>query len=269
MGRPKKVRSSKDDAKPHRIWEFTDWKAFDDQGEWLPERKAKWMRNAEPDMCRKLMLAREKAPTTGAYHAQGRMTFVTPHSFAYVTKLFGCHVEITVATDDWSYFNKLDESVMIDVDFRKKGQRSVFQMQRAMIADGATVRECIDLAGANFQSIRSAEVLMEYVETRRPIGAVEVFDDMTLSEVYEVESDVYMPPVGPLHSWTGYDAHPAVVIDCVLHSVDLVTLQRLIAPWPFKVNTKRGCRQALYTRIYVLRPPVGYHPPSRVSDCRI
>ncbi len=258
MGRPKKIREKGDDGKSHRIWEFTDHKVFDEDGNPVPERMAKWERMAKPDMCKKLMLAREQCPTTGKWHAQGRQSFPVAHSFEYVRKLYGCHCEVTVASDDWSYFNKLDESIIIDVDFRRQGQRNVFKDQLGMIKEGATMSECIHLDGANAQSVRSAEILMEYLEKPRPVGPIEVIYGLTLAEVHQASPAVYTPPPGPLYNWSGYDGHTAVCIDCSLHEVSVLFLLTLTGSLPFRVHTKRGCRQARYTRIYVLNPPDGY-----------
>lgn len=260
MGRPKKVRDSKDDGKAHRIWEFTDYALFDSEGEIIPDRWQRYLRLMEPDMCKKLIAVIELCPTTGRKHLQGRLACINPHKFEFMRKLFS-HCEVTACTDDWSYFAKLDSKPLIDVDHRRQGKRSIFETQKEMITSGCTVRDCIALPGANMQSIRSAEILQEYLEPPRAYGDVKPYFVPSLDAIKE--KHLYRPPVDGEHLrfWTGYDGHEAVVIDCTLHHIDASTLRAWIGPHPFLVNTKRGCRQALYKRIYVIRPPECFQSP--------
>ena len=57
---------------------------------------------------------------------------------------------------------------ILDYDDRHQGRRNIFTEQKAAIEKGATIRDCIDMGGANVQSIRSAELIMKYKEPERP-----------------------------------------------------------------------------------------------------
>ena len=202
---------------------------------------------------------------SGYKHGQFRMIFYCPMRFASVQKLLGpdVHLEETICTQDDNYTRKWGSEVIISYDNRNQGKRCIFKDQAQLIKDGATIRECIDLPGANAQSVRSAEILMAYIEPPRPVAAIEVLYSETnqLEAIYSREgSNLYRPPVTGqrLDFWTGYDAHASVVIDCALHQVCPKTLRQWISPCPFLINTKGGARQARYTRIYVIRPPEAF-----------
>lgn len=244
-GRPRKERDANDDGKTHRIWDITDWDLF--QGEALNEdRFARWKRLSEPDCTRKLMVAKELSPKTQRLHGQCRVSFNVPHTFDYVRKLFPeSHVEVTVATNDWSYFLKFDSSLMLDIDNRRQGQRNIFKDQLEAIKTGSNVRDCMELPGANFQSVRSAELLMKYHEpphpgTSRTVQYVSKSDDWTWTpDKYVLRSKQY---------WDGYDAHSTLVINQGVCNFTRSELSQIMSSCPHTVSFGR---QARWTNIII------------------
>ncbi len=238
-GRPRKVRHENDDGASHRIWDITDWALFDTEGNLDEARLARWKRLSEPDCTRKLMIAKEIAPNMLNLHGQARVSFNCPHSFVYVTKLFASlHVEVTKATDDWSYFLKFDSEILIDVDNRKQGQRNVFKQQLEVIKNGGTVRDCMELPGANYQSVRAAELLMKYHEPPRPQAPRTV--QYTPPTEWSWTPDSYV--VRSKAYWDGYDAHSTIVINNLVCKYTIPELAQIIGVQPHTVSHGRQAR---------------------------
>lgn len=242
-GRPKKVRDKNDDGKAHYIWEFTDNPLYDQDGNRDETRFARFQEWAkDPSCCKKMMMAEETAPTTGKKHGQGRVSFRRAHTFDYVSKLFG-HVEVTVCTDDWSYFRKLDSVLLINEDHRQQGRRNVFKEQLEAIKAGANQRECALLEGANYQSNRGAELSLNLFEPERPHAP---------REVELVHSQELLPAgiyrLNDMRFWNGYDAHESVFINQSVCKLTVPQLKMVCGPAPFRVG--RG-RQARFTKVYL------------------
>lgn len=245
-GRPKKPVDEKEQS---RAWDFTDFHIHD-------EGRFDWWKSLEYSL---LHISEEVCPDTQRIHAQARIIFRRNYRFAQLKKIFPPDVRFaaTKADADFNYGRKWNSKLLISDDNRSPGRRNVFTEQRDLIANGGSIRDCIACEGANLQSVRSAQILMEYIEPPRPIGDVEVIKIQDITEALTKETDLYQPPLGEkgLHFWPGYDAHAAVAIDCALHEPDIILLRRLCSPYPFKLNVKNGCRQARFTRLYLLRPP--------------
>ena len=241
---------SHDPIDQSRVWDFTDFTRGD-------ERLA-WWQNLEYNY---LFIAEENCPKTQRLHWQSRIIFKRMYRFAQLKKIFppDVHFEAAKAIQDFNYGKKWGSKIICEIDHRKKGARPIFGDQKKAIQDGATLRECIDLPGANWQSLRSAELCMSYLEPAREYGDIQVIWVNNGSEkfIYDKEPNLYKPPIDGDHLkyWTGYDAHEAVLIDCLAHKITVPTLRQWIGPAPFRLNTKGGCRQARYKRIYVQRPP--------------
>lgn len=249
MGRPRKVRAPGDDGKSHRIWDITDFSLFDDGDINLvnKERLAWWQEFSRPEFSKKLMIAAEEAEKTGRAHGQCRICFVQPHKEPYVRKLMGnSHTEITFYKDDWSYFHKWGTHLLVDTDTRQQGQRPTFQAQKALITEGATLRDCHDLAGVNFQVARSAELLIHYHEPPRPVAdrQIHVVDSCASpmpTNVYALELDS-----GP-GRWFKYDAHESIYIDQLELKLSLHRLKKICGSGCFRV----GGRQARWEHVYI------------------
>lgn len=243
-GRPCKVRHTADDGKPHKSWEFTDNQLFDqDTGEPDTDRFLFWTRLGREDMASKIMLAKETGDKTQRLHGQGRVCFRRCYRFDALRKLLppGVHIEATKADSDWCYFAKYGSDILIDIDNRKQGCRNIFKEQVEAIKAGSTITDCIQLEGSNYQSIRSAELLMKYIEPARPYSVRDVC--MTNKPI---------PPTGAYiltnRFWDGYDAHETVYINQRVAKFSIDELRLFAREAPFRVA--RG-RQARYDRLII------------------
>lgn len=252
MGRPKKQRVSGDDGNPHRIWDITDWALYTEDTRYTdipvidPVRLAMWEHMSREDSCKKLMLAGEQADNSKGYHGQCRITFPCPHRFEYVKKLFGQHCEPTVAKDDWSYFKKFGSEKLIDVDYKVQGRRNAFAEQKELIREGANIRECLDVVGANWQTVRNGEMLMKYIEKPR---------DVAPRVVHLVTDDSSAMPTGVYHvtdyrtGWEGYDAHKDIYIDQLECKLTIQQLKKVTGSGAFRILF--GRRQAKWDHVYI------------------
>ena len=249
MGRPRKVRAPGDDGESHRIWDVTDFALYHD-GDITrinAERLAWWQRNAQPDMCKKLMIAAEEGEDLGRAHGQVRICFPQPHREPYVRKLMGkSHTEVTFYKDDWSYFNKWGSTLLIDVDHRHQGSRPTFREQKDLITHGATLRECHELAGVNYQVARTAELLIGYHEPARPTADREIH--LVESPAAPMPSDVYRLEQDYGHNrWHRYDAHESIYIDQLDLKLSTYRLTKLCGPGGLQV----GGRKARWEHVYI------------------
>lgn len=242
MGRGRPYEKYHDDPvidaelhKPHKSWDFTDFQVV--IGE---TRLNDWIRLKYAT----LIIADEICPDTGRRHGQGRITFYRAYRFLALKKIVGNDVRLapTKCCSDDNYCRKFGTTLIIDHDFTKRGARNVFKEQKAAIADGATIRECADMAGANFQSIRSAEIMMTYLEPERPHD---------IRELHFVEHDSKLPSdvyrVNEFKFWNGYDGHSSIYINQAIHKLSLPQLRMVTGPSPFRVG--RG-RQARHNHVY-------------------
>jgi len=241
-GRPKKPRNPNDDGKPHNSWDFTDWKLFDEHGNINEDRLAAWQLLSRDDMSTKLMIAKEQAPETGKWHGQGRITMRRKYRFDAISKILCCHVGDTKAPQDWAYFAKIDsDPLIIDQDNRKPGRRKIFDEQKDAIKDGANIRQCIEMEGANYQSVRTAELLMKYIEPARSHQARQV----VVKHKLVVPTDAY---VVTNKFWDGYDGHREIVIVQSVARFTMPELRLLLGPASHRVS--RG-RQSRWDTVYL------------------
>lgn len=268
MGRPKKQRAEGDDGRSHRIWDITDWALYDNRQRGcphvIPERLAMWEHMSREDSCRKLMIAGEEAPDTGHWHGQCRISFLCPHRFEYVQKLFGQHCEPTVATDDWSYFKKFGSEKLIDVDHRRQGRRCIFKTQLEMIQQGDNLRAIGQETGTNGHTMRSAQLAMEFYEPERPTAKRQVH--LVANDDAPMPTGIYR--LNDYRFWNRYDAHLDVYIDQKDCKLTIRQLQKVCGPAPFQVG--RG-RQARWDHVYISglsdeeRAVLGFLPPRRLE----
>lgn len=228
---------------PHRSWDFTDWDLYDKEGVLDDSVLASWQKWAAPGGARQLELSGEKGLHDN-WHGQGRIVFARPYRFAQLRKLKpGLHWEPTKCSQDNLYLRKDDSRPLINYDGRKQGQRNVFREQYDAILAGSNIRDSLALEGANYQSARSAELLMAYLEPERPPTPREVI----------LVSGPESVPLGPYRVpeprfWNGYDAHPAIYVNNDILKLPVPYLRLLMGPAPFRVG--RG-RQALFGTVYI------------------
>lgn len=250
-GRPRKVHSDDPelDAELHRAhasWDFTDHKLFAEvvsETHYL-RRLADWQRWCDPDGCKYLEIAHEIGEG-GKHHGQGRIIFRRKYRLPQLKKLWpDVHWEPTKCQQDCLYLRKPEMQTIIHYDGRHQGKRNVFKEQLELTTQGGNIRECSSLEGANYQSIRSAEILMTYFEPERPTAKREVH--LVTDAAVPMPSDVYR--LNHMSFWNGYDAHSNVYIDQQVCKLTLPQLKMVCGSAPFRVG--RG-RQARYDHIYI------------------
>lgn len=244
-GRPKKELAHGDDGKPHRIYDVTDFALYDSDGNIVPERLQMWTYLAREDCSRKCKVAGEECPNTLKWHGQARISFICPHRRDYVIKMFGkSHVEITIATDDWSYFHKWESVLLIDEDHKTQGKRVIFSQQLQAIKNGATLSDCFDMEGANYQSVRSAEVALYYKEPLRPVAPRET---ILIQSIDDVPFDAYRVSG---RYWDGYDAHPVIYINQAKLNYTYIELSEITGRQPFRLGGRYN-RSARHDKVYI------------------
>ena len=249
-GRPRKVHS--EDVKlneilkkPSSSWDFTDNPLFDENNDLVESRLEQWRRWCGPDGCKMMKIAEEVAPTTGKKHGQARIIFRRSYRLAQLQKLWpDVHWEPTKAKQDCLYLLKPDTVLLIDYDDRHQGRRNIFAEQKAAIEKGATIRDCIDMDGANVQSIRSAELLMKYKEPERPTEKRHVH--LVTDAAATMPTGVYR--LSNKQWWDGYDAHPDIYINQKACKLTLPELKQVCGSAPFRIA--RG-RQARFNHVYI------------------
>lgn len=248
-GRPRKVHSEDEKLNeslksPHSSWDFTDHPLFAN-GELDEERLSYWQRWCDPDGCLTLEIADEVGTQTEKRHGQGRITFRRKYRRTQLQKLWpDIHWEPTKCQQDCLYLRKPYQPTIIKYDGRHQGRRNVFAEQKEAVKGGANIRDCSELPGANYQSLRSAELLMVYHEPERIQATREVH--IVASSQAPMPTNVYR--LNDMRFWNGYDAHSDVYINQRVCKLTLPQLRMVMGPAPFRVG--RG-RQARYDHIYI------------------
>lgn len=248
--------------KAHSSWDFTDHKVFEEGCE---ARLADWKRWCEPEGCKYLELAHEVG-AEGKHHGQGRIMFRRKYRLAQLKKLWpDVHWEPTKCAADCLYLRKPEMETVIMFDSRHQGRRTAFAEQKELIRTGGNIRDCLDLQGANYQSVRSAELVMKYIEQPRPTGPREVH--LVASYAAPMPSDVYR--LANWRFWDGYDAHTNLYIDQRRCKLTLHQLRMVTGPGAFIVGYGR---QARWDHVYIsgldeeerlslrIKPPAGKFP---------
>lgn len=257
-GRPPKV-FSKDTAKnaelhkPHDCWDFTDYVVpyqplmeYSDASDLTgPAIKRMTFWTGLGDSIKTLEIAHEICPDTQRPHGQGRIRFTRKIRFEALKKLLppDVHFEPSVCTKCDMYLRKHDSITLVKIDNRHQGKRNIFREQHDAISTGATVTECAQMDGANYQSVRSAELLMKYIEPERATAPREV---QQVDSAERVPANVYR--LQDYRYWDGYDAHSAIYIRQGICKLTLPQLRQICGSAPFRLP--RG-RQARHNIVYI------------------
>lgn len=250
-GRPRKTYSldaAKDAElhKPHDCWDFTDYVVPYTA---IPEAVCPGVGTERMDIWKDLEfktleIAHEICPQTGQPHGQGRIRFLRKYRFTQLKKLLppDVHIEPSACTLDDNYLRKHDSVTLVRIDHRHQGRRNIFKEQVSAIEAGATVRECIMMEGANYQSIRNAEITMKYLEPEReyaPREIKQVPDDEVPAGVYRLANATH---------WDGYDAHQAIYVNQQELRLSMPYLRKILGPSPTRVGHGR---QARFDTVYI------------------
>lgn len=189
-------------------------------------------------------IARESCLATGRIHGQGRVRFLRNYRFEAVKKLFGpkVHIEPSKCQKDDNYLRKHGSLTILKIDARHQGSRCIFKDQAQAIKEGCNLRFCMTMEGANYQSVRTAELVMKYLEPERPHtprSIFEVLSQETLpAEVFRVSN----------RYWQGYDAHPCIFLNNGVLRYSDVELATILGGAPHRLPFGR---QACYNRVYI------------------
>lgn len=149
-----------------------------------------------------------------------------------------------------------------------QGRRKDLEEVAEMVREGKGMKDIIEEC-SSFQSMRFAENLLKYKETKRnwkpevfwywgPTGVGKT------KRAIEEASDPYISGKN-LKWWEGYDAHSDVIIDdfradfCTFHE-----LLRILDRYEYRIEVKGGSRQLLAKKIWI----TSCHPPTQVYNTR-
>jgi len=203
-----------------------------------------------------LVYGHEICPDTGTPHLQGYAEFnssvkrFTLHNLIGV--LFNCTVPISSAATNRAYCVKADTDGFVELgSFKSAGcQRNDITDVKLAIASGSSMAELCSLA-SGYQALRHGELLLKYTEPvpERTLKVIPCsgLDDVFLRIPKDNWGSVYTPI--SLDNWDGYDGHD--IVHLPVHGLPLKCIQKFLRPYPFRVNTKGGSRQAAYKVVYV------------------
>ena len=205
---------------------------------------------------------------SGTPHHQGYIYFENARTFTAIQKMLpkGAHIERALgnAEQNREYCSKDGKIFYEDGVCPKQGKRTDFQAVREALAAGERMSDIVEWA-TSFQSVRSAEMILKYKETRRNwVPEVLWFWGGTgtgkTRQAFELAPEAWVSGRN-LKWWDGYDAHEDVIFDdfrgdfCTYHE-----LLRILDRYPYRIEVKGGSRQLLAKRIIITSPV----PPAQV-----
>lgn len=207
-----------------------------------------------------LIYGKEVAPTTLTKHLQGFIYFQDAKSFAKIKKLLpeGAHIEISKGTAQQNkiYCSKENNITEYGV-IPEQGKRNDIKLIKDEIVSGKGMRDIIEIA-SNYQTLRTAELLLKYVETKRNwkpevIWVYGASGTGKTRMVYEKMPNLYRKTNSTGKWWDGYDAHEDILIDDVKDSSKemYIFLLEILDRYDCRVECKGGTRQILAKRIMI------------------
>lgn len=210
--------------------------------------------------CKYLIIGKEVA-STGTLHLQGYIYFENAKSFSKIQKLLptGSHIEKTKGTPKQAsdYCKKENNYVEYGSLPETQGKRTDLDVVKDMVKEGKTLGEIIDSA-KSYQSIRSAELILKYKETKRNWKpyVIWIYGSSGTGKTrtaYEKCPSLYRKTNSSGKWWEGYDAHADVLLDDVkdMSKEYYSMLLELLDRYEVRVETKGGSRQFLAKNIIV------------------
>jgi len=221
---------------------------------------------------------------SGTPHLQGYLYFANAVSFESMKKKIpGAHLEKAKGTSeqastyckkegDWHEQGDLPEA---------QGKRNDLATVREMIKEGKGMKEIVEVA-SNFQTVRSAEVLIKYIEQPRTwkTHVTWVWGPSGCGKTkYAVDTlpSAYLKNPSTGKWWDGYDADAEVILDEIDRETDYGRLKELTDRYTCRVETKGGTRQFLARKIVITslydpkvlfsdRPENGYEMLRRIDE---
>jgi hypothetical protein len=203
----------------------------------------------------------ETCPKTGKIHYQGYVEFTKAFTMSSVKKLFGdntIHLEVRKGTQEQAikYCEKDGEYYEFG-ELKKQGKRNDLQTMREEIEKGADIASIVQTV-TSFQALRGAELLLKYCEKPRIVQNIDVIwcYGETGSGKSHYAYQNYQNIFRPINEkwWEGYDGNECVLFDDIRGSIPYERLLQLCDKYPFRIETKRGSRQAMYNTIIFTCP---------------
>lgn len=243
-----------DDDKRHRHWCFVHW--FHKGAMKDPVRGVDYM-----------IIGEEVCPDTGRLHGQAYVYFKDKVSFKVaknrlerkdcpgsIGKLAKKYTDST--PEQAANYCKKDKKILVEIgEVPKQGGRSDYVHMRTMLKEGANMEEICDEVTSG-QAVRSAELLLKYIDRDRPIEEVEVVwiwggwsKRKRKMEAYKHGEEKKYVALDDKW-WDGYDGHKTVLFEEVEQGqFSEKRLDQLTDMFPFRVAHKGGSRKVAYTKI--------------------
>lgn len=213
-----------------------------------------------------LCYGKEVAPTTQTKHLQGFLYFDNAKTFSKIQKLLpkGSHIEVAKgnALENREYCKKEGDFVEFGT-IPSQGKRNDLNLVKDEIVKGGGMKEIIEIA-TNYQSLKTAELLLKYKEQKRnwKPQVVWLYGESGCGKTktaYDVMPNCYRKTNSTGKWWDGYDADPDVLLDDIKDNSSQMysLLLELLDRYDCRVETKGGSRQFLARRIYITSI---YHP---------
>lgn len=213
------------------------------------------------------IIGNETCPTTGRMHYQCYGEFKGQVSFDKIKKLMPtAHIEARKGTVEEAILYCKKEAHFEEVgEPKRQGSRTDIETVKQMAMSGSSVKDIIlKLEEPNYQAIRTAEKLVEYLRPERTskpyirwfwgeTGTGKTRRAVELAEA-EVKSD-YWISMDSLQWWDGYDGQRFIIIDdfradfCKFH-----TLLRYLDRYRVRVPIKGGYRLLVAENIIITSP---------------
>lgn len=249
-----------------RAWCFTLNNYTDDMIE---------MVNAVSSISTYLIYGKEIAPNTGTPHLQGYIYFQNAKTFLKMKKLMpeGTHLEVAKGdpTDNKKYCSKEGDYKEFGT-IPSQGKRNDIKVIKDEINAGRGMREIVETA-SNYQTLRTAELLLKYVERKRDWKPMVIWlygesGCGKTKTAYEKTTDPYRKSNSTGKWWDGYDAHEDVILDDIKDTSREMYSQllELLDRYSCRVEVKGGTRQFLAKKIIVTSIKSPYELYSQYDD---
>lgn len=212
-----------------------------------------------------IIIGDEHAPTTGTPHLQGYVSFKNPISWNSLKSVIPrARIAPAKGTAEHNQVYSSKEKVLFeDGEPPKQGKRTDLQNIKEYITQtpNPNMRDvCLNIA-TNYQSIRTAEVMLKYLEPKRdPAIAPQVLwycgptGTGKTRKAHEENPDAYVKD-NSNKWWCGYDQHECVIIDDMRYNTfDYHKLLTLTDRYPNQVECKGGNRQMVAKKIIITSP---------------
>jgi hypothetical protein len=213
----------------------------------------------------KYIIIGDETGECGTPHLQGYVNFASSTSFNTIKHhIPRGHIEKAKgnARQNYEYCSK--EKILFEAGTRPaQGKRTDIQTIKEYIeeTDNPNMRDIILHHATSYQSIKTAEVMLKYLEPQRnPASPPQVLwyygatGTGKTRKAHEENPEAYIKD-NSNKWWCGYDQHEVVIIDDMRHDTfEYHKLLRLLDRYPNQVECKGGNRQMVANKIIITSP---------------